>query len=339
LKASTHLQLNRVKAELLAFFGSGKPLGSVTSGDADLFAVFLAKDRRLAPNTARRTIGRAKQIFEAAIRHRLIGENPFKHLVSAVQSNPARFHFITPEDARKVIDACPDARWGGLRTPSETMGLKWEHVREHGRIVIPSPKTERHAHGAFRVIPLFPELRPYLEDALEVARDEWVIPRNQKMGEQGWSKANLRTTLQKIIIRAGLKPWPKLFQNLRSTRETELAETCPEHVVCQWNGNSQLVARQHYLQLTDEHFQRASGKAEIGTRKAIQPKSAADSGARLSRTYGEALQNAVQHGAAEKGTSGKEPSKTQEKAAISAVPCLVLPLDAEMEICPARTRT
>jgi hypothetical protein len=34
---------------------------------------------------------------------------------------------------------------------------------------------------------------------------------------------------------------PKLFQNLRSTRETELAECWPEHVVCAWIGNSKAV--------------------------------------------------------------------------------------------------
>ena len=30
--------------------------------------------------------------------------------------------------------------------------------------------------------------------------------------------------------------WPKLFQNLRSRRETELAEQFPMHVVCSWIG-------------------------------------------------------------------------------------------------------
>jgi hypothetical protein len=68
---------------------------------------------------------------------------------------------------------------------------------------------------------------------------------------------NLRTHLQRIIRKAGLEPWPKLFQNLRSTRETELAEQFPIHVVCRWIGNSQPVAARHYLQLTDEHFARA----------------------------------------------------------------------------------
>ena len=48
--------------------------------------------------------------------------------------------------------------------------------------------------------------------------------------------------------------WPKLFQNLRSTRETELADEFPMHVVCQWIGNSQPIAAKHYLQVTDDHF-------------------------------------------------------------------------------------
>ena len=38
---------------------------------------------------------------------------------------------------------------------------------------------------------------------------------------------NLRTQLRRTIRKAGLKPWPKLFQNLRSTRGTELAESYP----------------------------------------------------------------------------------------------------------------
>ena len=69
--------------------------------------------------------------------------------------------------------------------------------------------------------------------------------------------ANLRTQLERIIRRAGLKPWPKPFQNCRSTRETELAERFPMHVVCAWIGNTQAVAAKHYLQVRDEDFDRA----------------------------------------------------------------------------------
>ncbi|MFO7908055.1 MAG: hypothetical protein R6U98_35770, partial [Pirellulaceae bacterium] len=58
--------------------------------------------------------------------------------------------------------------------------------------------------------------------------------------------------------RAGLEPWPNLFQNLRSTRETELAEQFPIHVVCAWIGNTKAVAAKHYLQITEEHFRKAT---------------------------------------------------------------------------------
>lgn len=74
------------------------------------------------------------------------------------------------------------------------------------------------------------------------------------------STQNLRTTFLKVIKRAGLKPWPKLFQNVRSTRETELADQFPLHAVTAWMGNSQIVASKHYLQLRDEHFDRASSE-------------------------------------------------------------------------------
>jgi hypothetical protein len=77
----------------------------------------------------------------------------------------------------------------------------------------------------------------------------WVITCRMK-------NANLRTQLERIILRAGLKPWPKLFQILRATRETELAETFPIHVVCQWIGNSEVIAKKH-LQVTEDHFRRA----------------------------------------------------------------------------------
>jgi hypothetical protein len=105
-------------------------------------------------------------------------------------------------------------------------------------MLVHSPKTEHFQGGESRWVPIFPELRPYLEELFEQAKPgaEYVITRYRN------PNANLRTQMKKIINRAGLKPWPKLFQNLRSTRETELAEIYPLHVVCAWIGN---MDRQH----------------------------------------------------------------------------------------------
>ena len=62
----------------------------------------------------------------------------------------------------------------------------------------------------------------------------------------------------RIIEKAKLDPWPRLFQNLRASRQTELANEYPIHVVFERMGNSQLVAAKHYLQVTDEHFVQAT---------------------------------------------------------------------------------
>ena len=69
---------------------------------------------------------------------------------------------------------------------------------------------------------------------------------------------NLRTQLARIIRRAGLTPWPKLFHNLRASRQTELVGRYPIHVVCAWLGNTAAVAAEHYLQVTEDHYRSAA---------------------------------------------------------------------------------
>jgi integrase len=271
IKPGTRINLNQAKQQLLRFFGAEKPLSAISPGDADEFRLDLMG--RLAENTARRFCGRSKQFFRAAVRKKIIRENPFGDMKQCnVKGNPSRFYFITREEAEKVLAACPDAQWrllfalsrfGGLRCPSEHCGLRWGDVDwERGRITVTSPKTEAHEGGESRQIPIFPELRPYLEEAWEQAEfpsgTEFVITRYRDVN------SNLRTSLQRIIRRAGLTPWPKLWQNLRSTRETELAESFPIHVVCAWIGNSQKVAAKHYLQVRDTDFEKASALSEGG---------------------------------------------------------------------------
>ena len=129
----------------------------------------------------------------------------------------------------------------------------------HGSIV----EDRASCRKAYRAISLFPELRPYLEKAFEMAPDgaEFVVDarfRKGALGPAGWLDSNLRTTCLKIIRRAGLQPWPRVFQNLRASRETELVETYPVG----WLGNTSKVAMQHYLMTTDEHIDAAVRGAE-----------------------------------------------------------------------------
>jgi integrase len=213
----------------------------------------------------RKRCGTAKQFFQAAIRKDIIEKNPFEGVKITVQANPSRMYFVTADEVKKVLDVCPNAQWrlifalcryGGLRCPSELLLLRWSDIDwEQGRMTVHSPKTEHHHGKDMRQVPLFPELLPHLQEVFKQSQigTEFVITQYRK------HNSNLRSHFERIICRAQLKPWPKLFQNLRSSRETELTQKFPLHVVCAWMGNSQLVAAKHYLQVTDEHFQMAVG--------------------------------------------------------------------------------
>lgn len=265
LHPMTLQNLRYVRNELIEYFGAKRSLQSFTEGDAEEFRQFLI-GRGLGENTIRRKCGRARQFFNAAIRRRIITTNPFTGMTCTVNPNESRFHYVTTEDSQKILDACPDSqwrlifalcRWGGLRCPSEIMPLTWDDVNwENGRLHVTSPKTAHVGKGT-RVIPLFPELREHLEAVFDEAEPgtTYVITRYRERN------SNLRTQMNRIIKRAGLELWDKPFQNLRSTRETELAERFPMHIVCKWIGNTELVAAKHYLQMTDEHFQQAAGQA------------------------------------------------------------------------------
>jgi len=83
--------------------------------------------------------------------------------------------------------------------------------------------------------------------------EEFVIAKRSQTTD-----ANLRRRMAHIVRKAGFEPWPRIFHNLRASRQTELEDQFPSHVVCQWLGNSEAVARDHYLQTLDSHFEKAT---------------------------------------------------------------------------------
>ena len=195
----------------------------------------------------------------------MIDASPFDALRAGSQSNPKRSFHVTHEMVRSILAECPDNQWrgiialsryGGLRCPSELVGLKWGDVNwDRCRLTVRSPKTERHEGHAVRSVPIAPELRPILQDLFDHAEagTELVIPRLSD------PRVNLRTMLHRIIERAGLTPWPRLFHNLRASCATDWVERHPSHAVAKWLGHSPLIAAQHYLQLRDAHFDAAAG--------------------------------------------------------------------------------
>ena len=268
VKPGTVTNYRQAQAKLVAYFKPDTLLSSITALDSDRFRSWLKGDKKtkrgrgLSENSARSIVKNAKLIFGAAVKGRLIAENPFVGHSTAIIERPDRLEFVKRETINRVLASCPNAEWraivslcrfGGLRCPSEVLTLRWSDIDfDRGRMLIRSPKLEGQ-QGEFREMPLFPEVRTALEELMiEPDGAEFVIS-NQRQG----TATNLRTTFEKIVTKAKVKPWKKPFQNLRSSRQTELAESFPIHVVTKWLGNSLKVAEKHYLQVRDEEYAKA----------------------------------------------------------------------------------
>ncbi|MGN1275355.1 MAG: tyrosine-type recombinase/integrase [Thermoguttaceae bacterium] len=228
-----------------------------------------------APTTWGRKIKHFKTMFDIAVSIGWIEKNPFNHLKGTSRTNHSRDFFINTELAQKILKSCPNARWrlifsfarwGGLRMPSEISFLRWSDIfwnSQKIRISVPK-KTGRieQERGIFsqRFIPIFPEIRTALEEFLQENREkaetnDFVFPEFQNSDQSG---ALLRKQFLGILKKGGIPVWPKLFNNLRATRDTELQETYPLHKVCSWLGHSPQISLKHYTQMTDEDFRQAS---------------------------------------------------------------------------------
>lgn len=221
--------------------------------------------KRLAPATVAKRTMVAKQIFGKAVRWGMIASSPFADLRAGSQSNPDRAFYVDAKSIAAILEACPDAEWraivaltrfAALRCPSELIALRWGDVNwEKSVLMVRSPKTAHHEGHAVRAVPISPELRPVLQDLFDRAEPgtEAVVPRLRD------PKLNLRTQFARIIAKAGVAPWPRLFHNLRASCLTDWVEKAPSHAVAKWAGHSPLIGAQHYLQVRDAHFELVSG--------------------------------------------------------------------------------
>ena len=277
VKPSTRAAYKQTTDSLREHLGETTGLATITPAHADVWRKSLSEPatkrhtsgamvtKTLAPATVAKRVHVAKLIFKKAVRWGLAATDPFEHLRAGSQSNPERSQYVDADAAHAILAACPDARWraivalsrfAGLRCPSEIAELKWGDVDfERHKLTVRSPKTAHHEGHAVRLVPIAPVLQPILHELFNRAEDgaEAVVPRVRG------SAQNLRTTFLKIITRAGVKPWPRLFQNMRASCATDWVERHPAHIVAAWLGHSPLIAAKHYLHVRDVHFDLAAG--------------------------------------------------------------------------------
>jgi hypothetical protein len=115
-------------------------------------------------------------------------------------------------------------------------------------------------------VPIFPELRPYLDQAFDAAEPGAT----HIVTVADFEGTALRRRFMRIIRKAGLTPWERVFHNLRASRETELAAIFPLHLVCEWMGNQTAIAAKHYLKATDADFERAAKSGALALHIPVQ---------------------------------------------------------------------
>ncbi|MBM3956248.1 MAG: hypothetical protein FJ309_16875 [Planctomycetes bacterium] len=262
LKPNTLRNYETTKRLLKEHFGEARLVRTIHAGHAKDYREWLVG--KYAAATVAREIKRARQFFEYAKDCRVIDENPFLKVRAGSQKNTRRKHPVSRDVIDKVLAACPNndwrlavvlARYGGLRIPSELQRLTWRDIDWGGRrFTVRVPKKEHIDGHETRVVPIFPEIEPYLRQAYDDAPEGSVHVLPSRFHHEGYVYAGVL----RAVERAGVPAWPKLLVNMRASRETELMQCHPEHVVHAWIGNSKEVAADHYLMLTDDDFARAA---------------------------------------------------------------------------------
>ena len=203
-----------------------------------------------------------KRAFNWAVESGIVAVNPFDGIKKGSFRNEARKVYINQELTRAVLEACRNsdhplewralfalARYQGLRIPSEPRALRWKDVDfDRRQMTITSQKTKRHEGKGMRVMPIFEPTRAILQELREAQ------PKNQvfvfaDLLPQMRAESNIRTGFLRILKRAGLEPWTAIFQNLRKSAGTDVADRYGTTAESRWLGHSEKVADEHYLQV------------------------------------------------------------------------------------------
>jgi len=311
-KPTTLRNYRQYAERLKGYFGAGRDVATIKNIDAAGFIAHLRAEGKkigkgeekkvgLGKATVARSIKAYRMFFRYAVDWEKITRNPFvgSGIKAGDSSNRKRMRYIPLDLFNKVLACCNDpefravltlSRIGGLRCPSEVLALKWADVvwpdAERGivgKLIVNASKTEHTESGGVRELPLFPELAEALQALLGAVtlagtQGEYII--SDRKQTSIWRKR-----LTNLIRKAGLTPWPKVWQNMRASRESELYRQFPLDTVCKWTGHTPEVAAKYYLMdsSADENFKKASGivaqaveksGAPFGARKQEKPSNA-----------------------------------------------------------------
>ena len=273
-----------------AFFGAKRDVSSIAPAEVDDFVEWARTYGRqdqtgkytlpLAATTLSRRLQDIKSLFRRAARLKWIPMmnfyEMFDSLPKQVRTNVKRRRYVESDVVKAVIEHAKSneqrlifalGRWGGIRVPSELLGLTWADVdRDSEKLRIRAPKQKHNDEEKHeRLIPIWPEIKPYLD----IAEKEFV-ERSYKRDPDGaldltqpviYRHRSKNTNAHRGLFlaacyRAGItkdrreSPWPKVWTNMRSTRVTELRAMYPKFpdAVNYWMNHSERISKMHYQQ-------------------------------------------------------------------------------------------
>lgn len=171
--------------------------------------------------------------------------NPAGGLIGGSSVNRERMRYVGVEEVERLLGVCDGtmrglvslARWCGLRSPSESRGLRWCDVHD-GWLQV-GGKT------GSRMVPLGERVRAELGE--RGGGEEAVL---KGLAED----STLRMRLRALIEKAGMEPWPRVFHNLRASCAMDWVKRVPATSVAQWMGHGLGVSMDHYLQAQPEQM-------------------------------------------------------------------------------------
>jgi integrase len=252
-KEQTNVNYSHAIRNLVKCYGLDTPASAVQGRE---FRPYL-ESRGLSRSTVNKRISIARSVFKT------ITPNPFAEVTAGRQDNSARQFYVAADTILAVCRyADPElklvlmlARFAGLRVPSELLAMRFSDIEwEHDKIYVRSPKTEHHKGGEGRYVPLFHQVRSPLLEAFDRARDGSgkVFPDSATV-----STAFLRIRLTRLLGRLEVGIWPRLFQNLRASWETDCLKLWPAETP-KWAGHSHLVSQRNYHMQTNDSFRAAA---------------------------------------------------------------------------------
>ena len=278
VEESTMTTYEAANDRFFAFFKGNELLTELTSATMQRWKTYLRTEiprerstgRGLAESTVAGTLTKTKAVFNWAVRVGWLDKSPLDGVGRGSYRNESKDRFVTMDEYRRLLDACPCQEWrviitlariGGLH-PCEILTFRWSDIdEENNRFQVFNAKLKRYDGLYKREVPIFPEVAAELRQ-LRATPDnqdtEHVINRYPRR-----ERSNLGTEFSRIAKRAGIGLIPRPFDNMRASRSTEIYKEYGPKAENRWIGHSDAVALQHYLMVTDDDYAIAAGKKAI----------------------------------------------------------------------------